>query len=112
MRSPSNAGSPSTMARYSLWVLRSWNWVASAKCAALRLGDDHDARGVAVEAVDDAGALRAADVGELVDVERERVRERPVAPPAPRVDDEAGGLVEDQHRGVLVEDVERDLLRA
>ena len=39
------------------------------------LGDEDEAGGLLVEAMDDAGAEVAADVGEIVEVEEERVDE-------------------------------------
>ena len=78
---------------------------------AVGLGDDHDAAGVLVEAVDDARPLDAADAGKagaaMVD-QRVDQRAGPVA--GAGMDDEAGRLVDDDQVVVLVEDVERDRL--
>ena len=72
------------------------------------LGDDDDARRVAVEPVDDARPERAA-AGELPEVEGERVGERARRHPGRGVDDEPGGLVDDDELFVFVDDVERNL---
>ena len=64
--------------------------------------DDHQAGGVAVEAVDDPGALGLAARGDPA----QHVDERAAPVPRRRVDDEAGGLVDDD-QPVVAED-ERD----
>ena len=55
-------------------------------------GDDHQAGGVAVEPVDDPGALGLAAAEQVA----ERVHEGVAAVAGRRVDDEAGGLVDDR----------------
>ncbi len=78
---------------------------------AVRLGDDHDAAGVLVEAVDDARPLDAADarqaVAAMVD-QRVDQRAGPVA--GAGMHHQPGRLVDDDQLGILVEDVERDVL--
>lgn len=77
---------------------------------AVVLGDDDAAGGVLVEAVNDAGAGLSADAGEVVAVMKEGVDEGAVGVTRGGVDDEAGGLVDDEDVRVLVEDVEGDVL--
>ncbi len=74
------------------------------------LGDDEAARGLLVEAVDDARPENAADARESRDVVEERVDQRAPRVPGGRMDDEAGGLVEDEEVAILVEDGERQVL--
>jgi hypothetical protein len=59
--------------------------------------------------MDDAGAGEPLELGGMVQ-ERVEERSRPIA--AARVDHQAGGLVDHQHVGVLVDDGERDRLGA
>src|SRR5262249_25524797 len=74
------------------------------------LGDDEAARGLLVEAVDDARPGHAADAGQSLHVVKERVDERPSCVACGRMDDEPGGLVEDEEIAVLVQDREREIL--
>ena len=66
-----------------------------------RLGDDHEAARVLVEAVHDA---RARQRRQRRRVMQQRVQQRAVAVAAARMHDQAGGLVDDEDRGVLVHD--------
>ena len=75
----------------------------SSRCDLLRARDDEQARGVAVEAVHDPGALGLA-AGEP---RREQLGERLLAVPAGGVHDEARPLVDDEQVLVLVGDRER-----
>ena len=68
----------------------------------LGAGDHEQARGVAVEAVHDAGALRIAARGDA----GEQLRERALAVPPRGVHHEAGGLVDDEQVLVFVGDRE------
>ena len=62
----------------------------------LGLGGDHDARGVLVEPVDDAGALDAVDAGEAARaVKQQGVDQRAAGAAGRGVDDHADGLVDD-----------------
>ena len=74
------------------------------------LGDEEDARGVAVEAVDDAGAELAADAGEVADVVEQGVDEGARAVAGRGMHDDARRLVDRDQVLVLVEDRERDRL--
>src|SRR5690606_2542288 len=76
----------------------------------LLLGDQDGAAGVAVEAVDDAGAVVAVVVAEVVEAEAQGVDERAAPVPLGGVDDHVGGLVDDGEVLVLVEDLEVDVL--
>ncbi len=74
--------------------------------------DDEAAGGVLVEAVDDAGALDAADAGELAfAMVEEGVDEGAVGVAGRGVDDNAMLLVEHEDVVVFVKDIERDVLR-
>ena len=64
------AGTPSTSARYSFSTVRPANWRDERAVRRVVLGDHEQARGAAVEAVDDAGAQHAADAGEVAHVVR------------------------------------------
>jgi len=69
----------------------------------LGLGDDEAARGVAVEAVDDAGAQFAADADQVLHLMEQAVHDGGVGDAGPRVDRDAGRLVDDQEVRVVVE---------
>ncbi len=73
----------------------------------LRAGDDEQPGGVAVEAVDDPRPVLVAAGGV---VREQAVHERPALVPRARVDDDAGGLVDDEQVLVLPDDVEVHLL--
>ena len=76
------------------------------------LRHDEQAGRVAVDAVDDAGAALAAHAGQAVAAVIEQgVDERAVLVPGGRVDDEALRLIDDEHVPVLIDDIERDILR-
>ena len=74
------------------------------------LDDDQQARGVAVEPVDDPRPVLAGDGRERVVVELEGVDQRAGPVPLGRVGDHAGRLVDDGERLVLVDDLDRDVL--
>ena len=81
---------------------------------AVVFGDEDEAAGLLVEAMDDAGAEVAADVGEFVEVEEEGVDEGAtvagvVGGAGSGVDHHAGGLVDDGEVLVFVEDLEGDV---
>ena len=88
--------------------------LAELAVGAVVFGDEDEAAGLLVEAMDDAGAEVAADVGELVEVEEEGVDEGAavagvVGGAGSGVDHHAGGLVDDGEVLVFVEDVEGDV---
>ncbi len=72
------------------------------------LRDDHEPARVLVEPVHDARARQRGQRGRVM---QQRVLQRAVAVAAARMHDEAGRLVEDEERVVLVHDRERDRLR-
>jgi len=74
------------------------------------LGAEDDAAGVAVEAVDDAGPQLAVGRGEGLCVGGEGVDEGAALVALGGVDDEVGGLVDDEDVLVLEQDVEGDVL--
>ena len=71
------------------------------------LGDDHQARGAAVEAVNDAGALLAADAAQAREVMQQRVDQGAAFVAGGRVDDHAGRFVDDHEVRVVVDDRDR-----
>ena len=71
---------------------------------ARRLGDDEEARGVLVEAVDDARPPRAAHARDRGRVGERGGGERRVGVAGARMHDHAGGLVDHEHVVVLVHD--------
>lgn len=76
------------------------------------LGDDEEAGGVFVDAVDDAGAGDAADAGKgVAAMGEEGVYQRHVGVAGGGVDGEAGGFVDDEEVVVFVDDIEGDSLR-
>src|SRR5271169_3609345 len=78
---------------------------------ALGLGDDHQPAGVLVEAMDDAGPSHAADAGKAGAAMRDqRVDEGAVGVSRGGMDDEAGGLVDDEQICILKTNIERDRL--
>ena len=74
------------------------------------LRHDHHARRAFVEAMHDAGAQLAADAAEIGDVMEQRVDQRARVVPGARMHHHAGRLVDDDDVGVLVEDVDREIL--
>src|ERR1700730_8002723 len=85
---------------------------AQRAVGAVGLGHDQETARVLVEAVHDAGAFLAANAGEgwaAMSNQRIDQRARPVA--GGGMDDEPGGLVDDEELVVLVHDVQRDILR-
>ena len=82
--------------------------LAQALVGEVVLGDDDQAGRVFVQAMDDAGALDAADAGQVAAVGEQGVDQRARLGPRRGVDDQALGLVDDDEVGVLVDDVERD----
>ena len=93
--------------------------LAEFAVSAVVFGDEDEAAGLFVEAVDDAGAEVAADVGEFVEVEEESVDEGAAVAgvwlarcgvPCSGVDHHAGGFVDDGEVFVFVEDFEGDVL--
>jgi hypothetical protein len=87
---------------------------AELAVGAVVFGDEDEAAGLLVEAVDYAGAEVAADVGEFGEVEEERVDEGAsvagvVCGAGSGVDHHAGGFVDDGEVLVFVEDVEGDV---
>ena len=77
----------------------------------LRLGDDHHAGGVLVEPVHDARTRHAADAFEVGAMVQDGVHERAGVVSGRGMDDETGGLVENEDVVIFEEDVERDVLR-
>ena len=75
----------------------------------LLLGDEDDAAGVAVEAMDDAGAVVAVDAAELVEVEAQGVDQRAGPVALGRMNHHVGRLVDGREVFVLVEDLQRDV---
>ena len=72
-----------------------------------RLGDNHQAARILVEAVHDAGAR---DVVQLRQVVQQGVEQGAAPVAVARMDDESGRLVEDEQRLVLIDDIERNVL--
>ncbi len=78
---------------------------------AVVLGDDQQARRVLVEPVHDAWPPHAADARQAVAaMGDERVDQRAGLVPGRRMDDEPGRLVDHQQVGILVDDVEGNVL--
>ena len=75
-------------------------------------GDHDQPRRALVEAVHHARPRRAADRGPGASAAEQGMDEGSGVVPRRRVDDHAGGLVDDRDVVVLVNDVQRDLLRA
>ncbi len=76
------------------------------------LGNDEQPGRVLVDAVDNAGAQRAAHAGERVAaVVQQGVDERPLPVPRGGVHDQTLGLVDDDHVRVLIRNVQRNILR-
>ena len=79
--------------------------------ARVALGDDEQAGGVAVEAMDDPRSQDAVDAGQVAAMVQQGVDEGAVPGARRRVHDHAGGFVDDQQVGVFVAYVEGDILR-
>ena len=73
--------------------------------------DDEDSGGFLVESVDDAWTLRSADDLDARAVVEEAVGKSAFAVSRARVDDEAGGFVEDEEVFILEKNAQRHLLR-
>ncbi len=71
------------------------------------LGHHHQAGGVLVQAVHDAGARHVDDVGHMV---QQRVQQGAAGMPGSRVHNQAGRLVDHQDLVVFIDDVQRDVL--
>ena len=77
----------------------------------VRLGDDQQARGVLVDAMDDTGASYAPDAGKLpATMVEQGVDQRPVQVPRSRMDDEPRRLVDNDQVLVLEHDDKRNVL--
>lgn len=75
------------------------------------LGDDHDARGFFVEPMHNARADHPANAGERVAAMVEQGVDQRAGPIAcSRVDDQPGGLIDDDEIPILKQHVERDIL--
>src|SRR5271169_4445058 len=78
---------------------------------ALGLGDDHQPAGVLVEAMDDARPSHAADTGKAgAAMGDQRIDEGAVGVSRRGMNDEAGGLVDDDQMCILKTNIERDRL--
>ncbi|MCY1547275.1 hypothetical protein D9M68_833220 [compost metagenome] len=78
----------------------------------LGLGGDHHARCVAVQPVHDAGALDPTDTHQaLPAMKQQRIDQRAIGRTGGRVHHHAHRLVDHDQLVVLIEDVERDILR-
>ena len=77
---------------------------------AVGLGHHHETGGVLVEAVDDPRARHTADPRQVVAVVKQGVDERAAGVPGRRVDDQTGRFVDHQQLGVLVDDLEGQVL--
>ena len=108
MRPRRERGRPRTSARYVRSSSRRRTISASSSYASSRSRDDHQARGVAVEAVDDP---RPLGIGAARDPAAQRVDERAARAARARVDDEARRLVDDEQVLVLVCDRDVDRRR-
>ncbi len=80
------------------------------------LGDQDDAGGLLVQTVDDAGTKVATHLGERIQVVQQRVDQRAVVAHVLRrsrsgMHHHSGRLVDDRQVLVLMQDVERDVLR-
>ena len=73
------------------------------------LGNQNDAAGVAVQAVDDTGAVVAVQVAELAEMKLQGVGQCAAPVPLGRVHDHVKRLVDDGQEFVLIKDVERDV---
>ncbi len=73
-------------------------------------GDDEAAAGFLVEPVDDARTFFSADDTQAGAVMEQGIDQGAVCVSRPGVNDEAGRFVQHEHGGILVEDVQRDVL--
>jgi hypothetical protein len=94
--------------------------LAEFAMGAVIFGDEDQAAGLFVEAMDDTGAEIATDVGEFVEVEEQSVDESAAVASVSAVqghgagsgvNHHAGGLVDDGEVRVFVDDVEGDVFR-
>ena len=73
---------------------------------AVVLGDHHQARRAAIEAMHDARPQLAADAAEVVHLVQQRVDERALRVARGGMDDHAGRFVDDDQIRILIDDVE------
>ena len=71
---------------------------------------NHHARGILIEAMNDAGAQVSVDPREIAAVMEQCVDERPRIYARGRVHDHAARLVDDDNVRILIEDIQRDVL--
>ena len=100
------------MARYSLKTLRVSNCKLNSRCVCSSLAIEDDAAGVAVEPMDDARPIVAAGFAQFAEVKRQRIDERARPVSLGGMDHHVERLVDDGEILVLVENVEREYLRA
>ena len=74
------------------------------------LGDHQQARGVLVDAVNDARAELAADAAQIADARQERVHQRPLRVTRSGMHHQPRRLVDDDQLRILVHHHQRDLL--
>ena len=72
----------------------------------IRLGHDHQARGVLVQPVHDPGPQRSADACQIYAVRQQEIDQRAPAMARSRMHGDAGRLIDDDDRCVLVKDVQ------
>ena len=99
--------SPQTSATYSFSTSRSRNCRDSSSCAVSCLATTISPDVPAIEPMDDAGPLLAADAAEIVDMMEERVHQRAAGMAGRRMHDHARRLVDDDQIAILVDDRQR-----
>ncbi len=85
--------------------------IGQSKMGTIGLGDDKHAARVAIEPVDDPRSRGAAGATEPVEMELQGAGKRAGPVPLRRMHDHAGRFVDRREPVVLVENIERDILR-
>ena len=73
--------------------------------------DDERAAGLAIEAVHNAGAQIAGDLGQRAEMVQKRVDQRAARVSSARVNDHTGGFINNDHVRILIQDGKRQSLR-
>jgi hypothetical protein len=79
---------------------------------AIVLGHDDAATGLLVETMDDAGTVLLRSAGKRTGVMKQGIHQGALLMTCAEVDDHSGRLVHDEKIGILMQDAERDFLRA
>ncbi len=81
------------------------------KVGMIVLGRNHDARGISIEPMDDTGSQLAANPGEVIAMMQQGVDQRAAWMTGSRMDNHAGGFIDNNQAGILIKNRQGDRLR-